>query len=118
MIHIARVNIDSGDRIHRIVAKRDSALAGTCARARNIERGDGAVLSTQDTVKHIARVKGGCRDSPCWVEAIDEKDDGALAGARARVRSIKRSDRAVRSAQEAVTYIARINVASRDRIRR
>src|SRR6266480_1717185 len=216
VIHIARVNIDSGDRIHRIVAKRDCALAGTCARARNIERDDGAVLSTheavidiarvhvisrdhpgradvlrygtlararararnvergdsavrgahepvtyitqvnvvslnrsclvnakgkgaleracacarsiecghsavrsaQDTVIHIARVKGGCRDRPCGVETIDGKNNGALAGACARVRSIKCSDGAVRSAQEAVTYIARVNVASRDRIRR
>jgi hypothetical protein len=38
--HIARVNIVSGDRIDRIVAKRDNALARACARARNIERGD------------------------------------------------------------------------------
>src|SRR5213078_342276 len=161
VIHIDRVNIDSGDRIHRIVAKRDSALAGTCARARNVERGDGAVRSTheavtyitrvnvvslnrsclvdakgkgaleracacarsierghsavrsaQDAVIHIARVKWGCRDRPCGVEAIDGKNNGALAGAGARVRSIKCSDGAVRSAQEAVTYIARVNVAS------
>ena len=41
--HIARVNIVSGDRIGRIVGKRDGALEGACARARNIERGDGAV---------------------------------------------------------------------------
>src|SRR5438093_7175473 len=72
----------------------------------------------QDTVIHIIRVKRSCRDSPCGVEAIDGKNNGALAGACARVRSIKRSDGAVRGAQEAVTYITRVNVASRDRIRR
>ena len=43
--HIARVNIVSGDSTDRIVGKRDGALEGTCARARNIERGDGAVLA-------------------------------------------------------------------------
>jgi hypothetical protein len=37
--HIARVNIVSGDRIDRIVAKSDSALARACARVRNVERG-------------------------------------------------------------------------------
>src|SRR5438093_1877533 len=72
----------------------------------------------QDTVKHIVRVKGGCRDRPCGVEAIDGKNNGALAGACARIWSIKRSDGAVRGAQEAVTYITRVNVASRDRLRR
>src|SRR5436309_3723003 len=72
----------------------------------------------QDTVIHIIRVKRSCRDSPCGVEAIDGKNNGALAGTCAGVRSIKRSDGAVRGAQESVTYIARVNVASGDRIRR
>src|SRR5206468_4032371 len=98
--------------------KGKGALERACACARNIERGHSAVRSAQDTVKHIVRVKRSCRDRPCGVETIDGKNNGALAGACARVRSIKCSDGAVRSAQEAVTYIARVNVASRDRIRR
>src|SRR5437867_8384763 len=99
-------------------AKGKGAWERAWACARNIERGHSAVRSAQDTVIHIARVKGSCRGRPCGVETIDGKNNGALAGACARVRSIKCSDRAVRSAQEAVTYIARVNVASRDRIRR
>ena len=43
-------------------------------------------------MKHIARVKGSCRDRPGRVEAIDGKNNGALAGTCARVRSIKRSE--------------------------
>src|SRR4030095_15945926 len=84
---------------------------------RNIEGGHSSVRSAQDAVKHIVRVNGSCSDRPCGVEAIDGKNNGALAGACPRVRSIKRSDGAVRSAQEAVTYIASVNVASRDRLR-
>ena len=46
MIHIARVNVVSGNCIGIVVATRDGALARACARARNIERGaDGAVRS-------------------------------------------------------------------------
>jgi hypothetical protein len=69
-------------------------------------------------VKHIASVKRSCRDRPCRVEAIDGKNIGPLAGACARIRSIKRSDGALGSAQEAVDHIASVNVASRDRLRR
>src|SRR5436190_1807407 len=79
----------------------------------------GRVLgASQETMIHIVRVKGSRRDCSGGVEAIDGKNNGALAGACARVRSIKCSDGAVQSAQEAVTYIARISVASRDRRRR
>src|SRR4029077_20780060 len=58
------------------------------------------------------------RDRPCGIEAKAGKNKGALAGACAGVRSIKRSDRAVRSTQEAVSYIAGVNVASRDHVPR
>ena len=47
MSHIARVNIVSDNRISRIVAKGDRALERACARARNIERCDGAVLKAR-----------------------------------------------------------------------
>jgi len=43
---IVRVNVESGDRVTRVVAISEGALAGTHARARSIERGgDGAVRS-------------------------------------------------------------------------
>src|SRR2546427_81298 len=114
--HIVRVNIVSGDHIDRIVGKRDGALEGTCPSARNVERGDRAIRSAQDAVIHIARVKRSSRDRPCGIEAIAGKNKGALAGACARIWSIKRSDGAVWSAQEAVSHIAGVNVASRDRL--
>src|SRR4030095_6109273 len=101
-----------------IDAKGKGALAGACTRALNIEHGHSAVRSTQDAVTHIVRVNGSCRDRPCGVEASDGKNNGALAGAGARTRSVKCSDGAVRSAQETVSYIIRINVAPRDRLRR
>ena len=116
MTYITRVNVGSLNCSCLVDAKGKRPLERACACARSIERGHGAVRSAQDAVKHIARVKGSCRDRPCRVEAIDGKNNGALAGACARVRSIKRSDGAVRSAQEAVNYSARVNVASRDRL--
>jgi hypothetical protein len=115
---ITGVNVLSLSGSCRVDAKGKRALAGACARTRSIERSHSAVRSAQDTVKHIARVKGSCRDRPCGVEAIDGKNNGALAGACACARSIKLGDGAVRSAQEPVTYTARVNVASRDRLRR
>src|SRR5207247_8738990 len=99
-------------------AKGKGALERACACARNIERGHSAVRSAQDTVKHIARVKRSCRDRPCGVETIDGKNNGALAGGCARGGSREGSDGAVRSAQEAVTDIAGVNVGSRGRIGR
>lgn len=87
--HIARVNIDSGDRVHRVVAKRDSALARACARTRNIERGDGALLSTHEAMIDIARVYVISRDHPGRADVLGY---GALAGACARARSVECGD--------------------------
>ena len=57
MIHIASVNVKSGNRVRIVVAAREGALAGACASTRNIERGgDGAVRGAQEAVIHIARV--------------------------------------------------------------
>src|SRR5206468_1768351 len=116
--YITRVNVVSLNRSCLVDAKGKGALERACACARNIKRGHSAVRSAQDTVKHIVRVKRSCRDRPCGVEAIDGKNNGALAGACARIWSIKRSDGAVRGAQEPMTYITRVNVAPRDRLRR
>ena len=62
--HIARVNIVSGDRTGRIVGKRDSALERSCPRARNVERGDRAVLCVYEPVIYVARVDVLSRDRP------------------------------------------------------
>src|SRR4029077_16170330 len=77
-----------------------------------------AVRRAQDAVIHIASVKGSCCDRPGSVEKIAGKNKGALAGACARVRSIKCSDGAAPSAQETVSHIARVDIASRDRLLR
>ena len=52
--HIARIKVISGNRADGVVAKWSRALAGTCARARNIEGSDNAVKSTHEAVRHIA----------------------------------------------------------------
>src|SRR5215813_3069646 len=118
MIHICRVNIPSCDRSSRVDCDRECALERTCARARSIERGHSAIWRAQESVRNIASVNRGCRDRPCGVKAKAGKNKGALAGTCAGVWSIKRREGAVRSAQEAVSNIARVNVASRDRLRR
>ena len=51
--HIDRVNIVSGDRIDRIVGKRDGALEGACPRARNIESDDGRRRPKEGRVAEI-----------------------------------------------------------------
>ena len=43
VIHIARIDVGSGDRAGGIDGYRGGALAGTCTRTRNIERRDSAV---------------------------------------------------------------------------
>ena len=68
--HIVRVNIVSRDRIGGIIGKRDSALAGACARARNIEYGNGAVRSTHEAMIDVARVYVFSSDRPCRVDAL------------------------------------------------
>ena len=41
--HVARINVGSGDRAGGVDEGARGALAGTCAGARGIERGDSAV---------------------------------------------------------------------------
>src|SRR5215470_11853942 len=65
-------------------------------------------------MRHISSVNGSCRDRPCGVKAEASKNKGALAGSCARARSIKCSDRTVWTTQEAVSYVAGVNVASGD----
>ena len=54
VIHIARVKVVSRDRADRVVAIGTRALAGACARSRNVERCKSTVLSERETVEHIA----------------------------------------------------------------
>src|SRR5439155_5563874 len=118
MIYITRVKVESLNRSGLVDPEWECALERACARAWNVERGDGAIRSAQEAVIHIARVKRTSRDHPCGVKAKAGKNKGALAGPCAGVRSSKRSDGAAWSAQEAVSDIARVNVPSRDRLRR
>ena len=50
VIHVACILVISRDRPCRVVAVGGGALAGACARAGSIERGDGAVVIPQEAV--------------------------------------------------------------------
>lgn len=64
---------------------------------------------------HTARVNV----VPCDLRSrVDTEGESALAGARARSRSVKRGDSAVAIAKKAVSHIAPVNVVSRDCLRR
>ena len=117
MGYIARVCIASRNCPLRVKAGNASgacALISCCARARGIERGDGAVGSAQEAVKYIARVQVLSCDHICWV---DIQCGCALARRCARAWGIERRDGAVGSAQEAVIHIAGVNVSACDRTR-
>src|SRR4051794_29722635 len=79
MSHIARINVQPGDRIHRVIADRYRSLSGTCARAWNRERSDGAVPSPQEAVIDIASVDIRPRD---WARGVDNVGRRAFAGTR------------------------------------
>src|SRR5205807_8043319 len=107
MRHTARVNLPAGDRVGRIVAKRDGALARTCTRARNVEHGDRTVLSSYEAVTCTAEVEVGSDDGS-W--RIDGLGAGALTGACARARNVERGYGAVRSPHVTVKRIAWVDV--------
>ena len=90
--HIVRVNIVSGDRTSRIVAKGDRALERACARARNIERRNGALRSTDEAMNYIAGVEVLSRDH---AGRIDVLWYAALTGAGAYARRVECGDSAV-----------------------
>ena len=85
MIHVACIKVVSRDRPCRVVAGWLGALAGACARAWSVKRGDGAVLIPQEAVIHVASVDVSSRDRPRWVDVGGER---ALAGACARAGNI------------------------------
>src|SRR5207302_1504498 len=112
MRHTARINLPSGDRVGRIVAKRDGALAGACTRARNVEHGDGTVLSSYEAVTCTADVEV-VSDDGSW--RVDGLGAGALTGACARARNVERGYGAVRSPHVTVKCIAWVNVKRHSR---
>ena len=56
MYYVAPVNSLSGDRSWVVVVHRDGALACACARARNIERAEGALIRPHEGVIHEVSV--------------------------------------------------------------
>jgi len=68
--HITRVDIVSDNRTSRIVAKGDRALERACARARNIERCNGAVQGAHEAMNYIASVEVLSRDHPRRVDVL------------------------------------------------
>src|SRR4030095_8276696 len=90
--HIVRVNIVSGDHVDWIVAKRDRALERACARARNIERCDGALHSAYEAMNYITCVEVLSHHHSGRVDVLWY---AALAGAGAYTRRVECGDRAV-----------------------
>ncbi len=114
MIHEVSVDELSRDRPLGVVAFREGALACPCPRARDIVRGEGAIGSAHEAVKHTVYVDVDSFDLPVRSEAYAEC---AVEAARGMVgaRGIERRDGAVGSAHEAVTHEVCIKVESRDR---
>src|SRR6266446_1263827 len=115
MIHVIGVYLNSRHRPRRVDATYTGALERPRARAWSIERGDGAVRSAHEAVKHVARVKVLSHSRACRVQAIDRCGSSALERACACARSIESGDGAVRGAHEAVNHVARVKVVSRNR---
>ena len=91
----ASVNLPSGDRSRWVIAKRISALAGACARARSVEAGDRAMRGAQEAVIHTARIHVISDDLSRGVDALGQ---GALDETCARPGSVDRCDGAIGSA--------------------
>ena len=73
-----------------------------------------AVGIAHEAVIHVARVNVESGARPKIGEAREELGEGALAGAYARARSVKRGESAVGIEQEALGHIACVNVVSGD----
>src|SRR4029077_6991092 len=93
----------------RVDVNREGALAGACARARSLERGESAVGSACETVTHAAPVNV---ESPYRPRGVDAGRVSALKGACARAGSIDCGESAVGIAQEAVNHRYRVSVLS------
>jgi len=102
--HIARIKVKSGDRAGGVGGDRLGALEWTCARTRNIDRGNSAVVSAHETVKHIARVRVPSRDYPVRVDAQWVGAD------RGRTWGIEGSKSALRVAREALIWNVQVRL--------
>src|SRR5437667_9385484 len=73
MTHIARVNVVSRDRPLRVDVEAEDRGKGTlavaCARARSVERGEGAMRSRQEAMTHVAVVSVVAREGACRFDA-------------------------------------------------
>ena len=112
VIHVVRVKVVSRNRPDRLLLGGESALAGTGARLRSVERRDGAVLRAQEAMAHTVRVDDISVNRPGCVYILRLC---ALAGASACPRNVKRGDRAICSARKAVVHTIRVNVESWNR---
>src|SRR3954471_14753551 len=107
MNHVVRAEEKSGHRPVRSNAVDARSLAGTRARAWNIELSKGAILIPHEAVIPIRAVNIPSRDRSI---RIDSKRKGTLVSARPSIRSIERSESAILIPQEAMTQTARIIV--------
>src|SRR5438128_11200723 len=69
VIHIVRVDVGSRDRPCRVVGGGECALAGACARAWGVKRGDSAVRSTQGAVMYVVGGDKICQVRGCRGDA-------------------------------------------------
>ena len=83
VIHAVSVDVISRDRPRGVVAFREGALACPCARARNIERAEGALVRPHEAVKHTVCVDVDSFDLSVRSEAYAEC---AVAAARLCLR--------------------------------
>src|SRR5580692_1126699 len=112
VMHVARVNILSGDRPKQVGGRRKGALTRGRSRPRSVEGGDGARRMANEAVIRAVRVDVLSCDPPPKVDALGY---GALARACACGLDVEGGDFAERTAQEAVIHAARINVVCRNR---
>src|SRR5260370_41857026 len=98
MSHKFRVKVKSCDRPGRVDALREGPLAGDCARARSVKRGEGAVASAHEAVSHKACVCVVSREHSRRVDVVGE---GVRAEASAGGGGGKGGEAAVAMTQEA-----------------
>src|SRR5437879_4652314 len=97
-----------------IDASDNGALAGVCARTRNVELRDGTVRSSHVAVIHTALVGVVSRERSRWSETFDTRNKGTLAGACARARNVEPSKSAGLSPEKAMDHVACVRVLSSD----
>src|SRR5947199_14445 len=90
--YVVIIDVVSRDRARLVDAYGERALESPCARARNVERGDGTAGSAHEAVKHIARVPNVSRNRPRLVDAVLDCRKGALIESCARAGTIVRDD--------------------------